>query len=98
MCAAAFLTRSEVHPLCADLHTLVAHAPPRLLDCRDRGQVRARSNRRHDSSRLRLTRVRSLTQTVVVLGAFVAERSPPGPVLTLMPLAQRLLGRNLITA
>src|SRR5256885_13004188 len=45
--AAAFLTRSEMHPLGADLYALVAHAPPRLLDRRDRGQVRARSNRRH---------------------------------------------------
>src|SRR5256885_15818614 len=45
--AAALLTRPEVHPLGADLHTLVAHAAPRLLDRRDRGQMRARSSRRH---------------------------------------------------
>src|SRR2546425_1107690 len=44
---AALLTRSEMHPVPADLHALVTHPPLRLLDRRNRGQVRTGSNRRH---------------------------------------------------
>src|SRR5438067_10861335 len=44
--AAALLTRSEMHPLGPDLHTLVAHAAPRLPDRRDRRPLRAPSTRR----------------------------------------------------
>src|SRR5204862_2485890 len=39
--AAALLTRSAMHPLGADLHTLVAHAAPRVLDRRHGGPMRA---------------------------------------------------------
>src|SRR2546426_4594759 len=59
---AALLTRSEMHPVPADLHALVTHAPLRLLDRRNRAQVRTGSNRRHACPLLLIDRCVKLTK------------------------------------
>src|SRR5713226_2175366 len=58
---AAFLTRSEMHPLRADLHALVAHAPLWLLDRGNRGPMRAGSNSRHGGPLRRVAPCAKLT-------------------------------------
>src|SRR5215831_10923488 len=60
VCTAAFLTGSQVHPSPADLHALLAFVPLRLLDGRDRRDVRA-GFVGHEST---LSRVVALTDAV----------------------------------
>src|SRR2546426_11496521 len=70
------------HPLPADLHALLAHAPLWLLDRRKRGQMRTGSNRRHGGPLPRLDRCMKLTKNEGPGGGAPASSNSCAPATT----------------